>query len=161
MSAVAATEEDADAGGVSAAAALGMLGAQHLNAVLNDPNEAAWPLVDSLAGFFGLSSEPSTAVPLLPPGLLPDVSAADFERYLRSLATSWPAFVAAREASRAQRSATAARVSSASSLGACSCALSRSSRVCRAARARRARAQRCAMPLRYMGAGATTPKSAH
>jgi hypothetical protein len=106
------TDEDEDARNAMAAALAGARGAQMLTSVLNDPNvvdESLWPLVDSLAGFLGLATEASSAVPPLAPGVLPDVSAADFAPYLRSLSHTWPAFVAAREASRAQRSAAAAR----------------------------------------------------
>jgi hypothetical protein len=108
-------EEDEDARAMAAALA-GARGAQMLTSVLNDPNvvdESLWPLVDSLAGFLGLATEASSAVPPLAPGVLPEVSAADFAPYLRSLSHTWPAFVAAREASRAQRSAAAARGGSA------------------------------------------------
>jgi hypothetical protein len=114
------TEEDEDARAMAAALA-GARGAQMLTSVLNDPNvvdESLWPLVDSLAGFLGLATEASSAVPPLAPGVLPEVSAADFAPYLRSLLHTWPAFVAAREASRAQRSAAAARGGSAVT-GAC------------------------------------------
>ena len=107
--------QDSGALEVSPEAAAGMLGAQHLQAVLNDRALADdWaPLMDTLAGFLGLSSDGAPVVPPLAPGVLPEVTAADFERYLRSLASSWPAFVAAREASRAQRATASSRAADA------------------------------------------------
>ena len=73
----------------------------HLTSVVNDPSETA-SLGDSLASVYELFSslmEPAAPeVPPLAPGTLAEVTPADFQRYLRSLSTSWPAFVAARQA---------------------------------------------------------------
>jgi hypothetical protein len=69
--------------------------------VLNDPNEAGG-MMDALTDVYSYFTEPTAGVPQLAPGVLPEVSAAHFERYLRSLAGTYPAFVAAREARRAQ-----------------------------------------------------------
>lgn len=71
-----------------------------VSAVTNDPS-ASPSYFDMALDLYAYVSEPS-GVPPLPPGLLPEVSLADFEHYLRGLATSWPAFVAAREARHAQ-----------------------------------------------------------
>ena len=76
----------------------------HLSAIVNDPTaEGALgdygALVDSIYGLYSSLVDPATpdAPPPLPPGVLADVTPADFERYLRRLAATWPAFVAARE----------------------------------------------------------------
>lgn len=78
----------------------------HLTSVLNDPAESEWDFYSLLGALSG--SDPQE-VPPLAPGRLPEVTAADFTRYLRLLTTSWPAFVAAREAAREQQSATQVR----------------------------------------------------
>lgn len=75
----------------------------HLVSVTNDPGGPS--LFDSLTDALAYFSEHALGVPPLAPGVLPEVSSADFERYLRSLASTWPAFVAAREARRAQEEA--------------------------------------------------------
>ena len=108
-------EVAADEAAAAAAAALaGARGAQHLTSVLNAPDDDGW-LTDALSSVWSLATGvDADAPPALPPGVLPEVTAADFERYLRSLATSWPAFVAAREASRQQRSVADARAARAS-----------------------------------------------
>ena len=51
--------------------------------------------------FSSLMEPAAPEVPPLAPGTLAEVTPADFQRYLRSLSTSWPAFVAARQAFRA------------------------------------------------------------
>lgn len=69
-----------------AAQAAGVLGAQLLTSVQNDPRSAGDGAAGLLDGAYGVlslltggASDPAAAVPPLPPGLLPDVSAADFE----------------------------------------------------------------------------------
>ena len=106
---------DEDEAAAAAAAALaGARGAQHLTSVLNAPDDDAW-LSDTLSSVWALATGvDADAPPPLPAGVLPEVTAADFERYLRSLASSWPAFVAAREASRAQRAVADTRAARAS-----------------------------------------------
>ena len=108
-------EVAADEAAAAAAAALaGARGAQHLTSVLNAPDDDGW-LTDALSSVWSLATGvDADAPPPLPAGVLPDVTAADFERYLRSLAATWPAFVAAREASRAQRVVADTRASRAS-----------------------------------------------
>lgn len=70
----------------------------HLTSVVNDPNEAA-SLSDSLYDLLYASFvETTPEVPPLAPGVLAEVTPADFSNYLRRLASTWPAFVAAREA---------------------------------------------------------------
>lgn len=67
-----------------------------LASVTNDPSSTP-TVFDAVVDLYSYLSEPS-GVPPLPPGVLPEVvTLADFERYLRGLAGSWPAFVAARE----------------------------------------------------------------
>lgn len=106
---------DEDEAAAAAAAALaGARGAQHLTSVLNSPDDDAW-LSDTLSSVWALATGvDADAPPPLPAGVLPEVTAADFERYLRSLASTWPAFVAAREASRAQRAVADTRAARAS-----------------------------------------------
>ena len=106
---------DEDEAAAAAAAALaGARGAQHLTSVLNAPDDDAW-LSDTLSSVWALATGvDADAPPPLPAGVLPEVTAADFERYLRSLASTWPAFVAAREASRAQRAVADTRAARAS-----------------------------------------------
>ena len=74
----------------------------HLTSVVNDPSDTAASLGDTLydlvSSFSSLLGEPAAPeVPPLAPGTLAEVTPADFERYLRTLSASWPAFVAARQ----------------------------------------------------------------
>ena len=109
------SSRDDEEAAAAAAALAGARGAQHLTSVLNAPDDDGW-LTDTLSSVWSLATGvDADAPPPLPPGVLPfDVTAADFERYLRSLASTWPAFVAAREAARAQRAVADARAARAS-----------------------------------------------
>ena len=151
-------EAAADEAAAAAAAALaGARGAQHLTSVLNAPDDDGW-LTDALSSVWSLATGvDSDAPPPLPPGTLPEVTAADFERYLRSLATSWPAFVAAREASRQQRSVADARAARAST-GAPIGPLRRCARAHRNRTAAAAAAAPAAAP--HVGADETHPSPA-
>ena len=87
---------------VSTSRLQGMLGAQHLTSIMNDPNDAGslaalWPFGGALAAAMGMSTEETPIVPPLAPGVLPEVFPSDFERYLRALQGTYPRFVASRE----------------------------------------------------------------